>query len=223
MSPLLLGITLGAAGAFMLDPEQGHRRRALVRDKMVRGLRDGREFAGAAAKDLRARARGLAAEARSLRGAPAPDDVLVQRVRAKLGRYCSHPGAIEVAALNGRVALTGDILAAEQEALFDAVCAVRGVQHVENQLRPYPSAEGVSSLQGGTQPDRESWELLRDNWSPGTRALTGGAGAALLLYALARGGIAGIGALALGAVLLGRAGTNRPLGAMMRRAPETVT
>jgi hypothetical protein len=121
MSPLLLGITLGAAGAFMLDPEKGRRRRALVRDKMAHG----REFAGAAAKDLRAGAR---------------------------------------------------------------------------------------------------WNLLHEDWSPGARAVTGGAGAALLLYALARGGITGIGALALGAALLGRASTNRPLRAMVRRAaPETVT
>ena len=89
---------------------------------------------------------------------------------------------------------------------------MRGVEHVDNNLNAYESAEGISSLQGGTPPARERFALVQDNWSPGIRLVTGGAGALLLLYALARGGITGIGALGLGAVLLGRAGTNQPLG-----------
>ena len=53
------------------------------------------------------------------------------------------------------------------------------------------------------------------------RVLTGGAGALLLLYALSRGGLAGIGALAAGAALLGRASANRPLsGRVAQRATE---
>jgi len=212
MSPLLLGAALGATGAFLLDPELGRRRRALIRDKVTRGMTEGREFTDAATKDLRQRARGLAASMRSLRTGRTPDETLVERVRAKLGRYCSHPGAIEVTAFNGRVVLTGDVLASEQERIFDAVRSVRGVEHVDNKLNAYESAEGISSLQGGTARAPERFALLQDNWSPGIRLVTGGAGALLLLYALARGGISGIGALGLGAVLLGRAGTNQPLG-----------
>ena len=211
MSPLLLGAAFGAVGAFLLDPELGRRRRALIRDKVTRGMTEGREFTEAATKDLQQRARGLAASVRSLRGGRTPDELLVERVRAKLGRYCSHPGAIEVTAFNGRVVLTGDVLASEQEAIFDAVRSLRSVEHVDNKLNAYESAEGVSSLQGGTAPDRERFALLQENWSPGIRLVTGGAGALLLLYALARGGFSGIGALGLGAVLLGRASTNQPL------------
>src|SRR5215213_9236678 len=113
MSPLLLGAALGATGAFMLDPEQGRRRRALVRDKVVRGVNDSRKFADAAKIDLRLRAQGIAARTRRLRAEPAGDDVVVQRVRAKLGRYCSHPRAVEVTAAGGIVVLTGDILSRE--------------------------------------------------------------------------------------------------------------
>src|SRR5438067_4493768 len=223
MPPLLLGITLGAAGAFLLDPQHGRRRRALLRDKMDRGMHETREFADAATLDLRQRARGLAARAKSLRGGQAPDDVLVERVRAKLGRYSSHPGAITVTALNGRVVLTGDILAEEQERLFDAVRSVRGVEHVDNQLSAYQSAEGVSSLQGGSAPDLERPELLQESWTPGVRLIGGGAGALLLLYALSRGGLTAVGALAAGAALLGRAGTNQPLGGLYpRRRVERV-
>jgi hypothetical protein len=109
------------------------------------------------------------------------------------------------------VVLTGDVLASEQEQIFDAVRSVRGVEHVDNKLTAYESAEGISSLQGGAEPSRERFELLQDNWSPGIRLVTGGAGALLLLYAFARGGLTGIGALGAGAVLLGRASSNQPL------------
>src|SRR5438552_3494372 len=205
MSPLLVGVALGATSAFMLDPQLGRRRRALVRDKVVHGVHESREFADAASKDLRYRAKGIAARARSLRGGATPDEILVERARAKLGRWVSHPGAIEVTAQDGRIVLTGDILAREQQELCDAVRSVRGVTQVDNQLTAHPSAEGVSALQGGSEPDRERWELAQDKWSPATRALTGAAGGLLLLYAVSRGGLAGIGALALGAALLGRA------------------
>ena len=211
MSPLLLGAALGAASAFLLDPDLGRRRRALIRDKVTRGMTEGREFTDAATKDLQQRARGIAASVRGLRAGRTPDELLVERVRAKLGRYCSHPGAIEVTAFNGRVVLTGDVLASEQEQIFDAVRSVRGVENVDNKLNAYESAEGISSLQGGSAPAGERFALLQENWSPGIRLVTGGAGALLLLYALARGGLTGIGALGVGAVLLGRASTNQPL------------
>ena len=211
MSPLLLGAVLGATGAFLLDPQLGRRRRGLIRDQVTRGVTEGREFADAATKDLQQRARGVAARVKSLRGASSGDDVLNERVRAKLGRYASHPGAIEATAFNGRVVLTGDVLASEQERLFDAVRSVRGVEHVDNKLTTHESAEGVSSLQGGRMPTGARFAFLQENWTPGIRLVAGGAGALLLLYALARGGLSGIGALGVGAVLLGRATTNQPL------------
>jgi hypothetical protein len=201
MPRLLLGLALGAASAFLLDPQQGRRRRALLRDKVTTTVNQGRVFTDAATRDLRYRAQGIAAQARSWRGGGAPDDILIERVRAKLGRYCSHPGAVEVSAHNRRVVLTGDVLASERESIYDAVCAVPGVEHVENNLTAHESAQGVSSLQ--------------DSWSPGVRLLAGGAGALLLLYALSRGGLGSIGALAAGAALVSRASANRPLAGML--------
>ena len=212
---LLLGFALGAAGALLFDPQHGARRRALVRDKVTRGMTDGREFADAATKEIRHRARGLAAEVRSLRGGPVSDEMLVQRVRARLGRYCSHPAAVEITAQDGRVILAGDILANEVDRLFDAVRAMRGVEHVDNRLTAYPSAAGVPSLQG-TEAVPVRLELLQETWSPGIRVMVGGTGALLLLYALARGGLSGIGALGIGALLLGRASTNQPLTRLAR-------
>jgi len=215
MSPLFLGIALGAGSAFLLDPQQGRRRRALLRDRWTRTAREAREFGDAAATDLRARAQGISAQLRSMRGGrrgvPPSDDVLVQRVRAKLGRYVSHPHAIRVSAQNGYVTLAGDLLQAEHSSLLGAVHSVPGVRDLMDRLDVHPSAEGISALQGGTPPDRDKPELLQRTWSPGTRALVGGAGALLALYALARGGVSGAAALAGGAALIARAKVNRPL------------
>lgn len=211
MSPLFVAAALGATSAFMFDPQQGRRRRALVRDKVVRGLNDGRRFADAAHKDLRWRAQGVAARARSLRGAPVSDDVLCARVQSKIGRYSSHPGAIEVAALDGRVVLAGDILQREIDRVVDAARSVSGVQHVDNQLRAHESAEHVSALQGaGTGPYGEPWEVFEETWTPGVRTLVGGAGAASLLYALVRGGFGALVPLALGAALVACAAKASP-------------
>ncbi len=215
MPPILLGIALGAGSAFLLDPQQGRRRRALIRDRMVRTSREAREFGDAAAKDLRARARGLSSHLRLqgdvLRGKPATDDVLVQRVRAKLGRYVSHPHAIRVTAQNGYVTVSGDILASEHGKLLQALRMVHGVRDCADRLDVHTSAEGISALQGGIPPSGRRPEILQSRWSPGTRAIVGGAGALLSLYALARGGIVGVAALAGGAALVARAKANRPL------------
>jgi hypothetical protein len=208
---ILFPIALGAGAAFFLDPQQGRRRRALVRDRLARTTREAREFRAAAAQDLRARAQGLSSRMRTLRGGPVSDDVLVARVRAKLGRYVSHPHAIRVSASNGFVTLGGDILAAEHGRLLRAMRTVGGVRDCADRLDVHPSAAGIPSLQGGSPPAAPRSEILQARWSPGTRAVVGGAGALLSLYALARGGIVGVAALAGGAALIARARANRPL------------
>jgi hypothetical protein len=220
MSPTLLGMALGAASAFLLDPQQGRRRRALLRDKWVRSSREAREFGDAAARDLRGRVQGLSTQVKahvgSLRRGPVTDDVLVARVRAKLGRYVSHPHAIRVMAQNGFVTLSGDVLAGEHGALLGALRSVPGVRDC---------AEGISALQGGVPPAGQRWELFQSSWSPGTRALVGGAGGLLALYALVRGGALGVAALAGGAALVARAKANKPLlqGRVVDRQPESDT
>lgn len=222
MSPVFTGIALGAAGAFFLDPQQGRQRRALLRDKMVHTSREAREFRDAAAKDLRARARGISASMRGLRGGPVGDDVLVARVRARLGRYVSHPHAITVTAQNGYVTLSGDILAGEHAGLLRALRSVSGIRDYADRLDVHASAEGISALQGdplkGGTPAGQPLEILQARWSPGTRALVAGAGGVLALYALVRGGLTGVAALASGAALMARAKANQPLADLMRSA-----
>jgi hypothetical protein len=58
---LLAGAGLGALLMFIADPDRGGRRRALVRDKAVRGVNGTRRAVYATAKDLANRTRGIVA------------------------------------------------------------------------------------------------------------------------------------------------------------------
>ena len=78
-----------------------------------------------------------------------PDDRLVQRVRAALGRFTTHPKSIHVAAGRGRVTLRGAVLAGERADLVAAVRHVEGVDAVNDRLTTYLDSIGVPELQGG--------------------------------------------------------------------------
>jgi hypothetical protein len=77
----LAGLAAGVALAYVLDPDSGRRRRALMRDKVVRAGNKTIEAAEGAAIDVSNRARGLAAQARAtLRPEPIDDVRFVERV-----------------------------------------------------------------------------------------------------------------------------------------------
>jgi hypothetical protein len=61
----LVTLGLGALAMYLFDPQQGRRRRALLRDQVTHARRVVRERATGAARDLSNRAYGAAAEARS--------------------------------------------------------------------------------------------------------------------------------------------------------------
>src|SRR5947207_7770972 len=110
----ILGAGLGAGLMFMFDPVRGARRRALVRDKFARAAHKTRDAYDATQRDLGNRVGGITAELRGRFNADAASDtIIVERARAELGRVSSHPRAIHVAANNGSVTLTGDVLATE--------------------------------------------------------------------------------------------------------------
>lgn len=146
---LMAGVGLGAGVMFILDPDRGKRRRALLRDKAIHLSRVGSCTVGKISRDVRNRAVGVVSELRaSLKEGQVPDSVLVDRVKARLGRYPVHDRAIAVDAQNGTVTLKGDVLANEVETLLSAVSAVRGVNDVINELIVHESPDGISSLQG---------------------------------------------------------------------------
>ncbi len=169
---VLIGATVGSAVMFLLDPNGGRRRRALMRDKVVRATRKTRDGLDATARDLTNRAGGITAAARGRwSDDQIADERLVARVRAKLGRVCSHPHALEVIAPGGNVTLRGPVLAAEVNDIVAVVAAVRGVASVSNELDVHESAEGIPALQGKGRVAGPSLDLLQSNWAPATRAM----------------------------------------------------
>ena len=63
---LLSGIGVGAALMYVLDPERGRRRRALARDKAVSFAGKTGDMVAKRSRDIANRAKGVAAEARSV-------------------------------------------------------------------------------------------------------------------------------------------------------------
>jgi uncharacterized membrane protein len=200
------GLGLGAGLWVMLDSEQnGRKARAQRRLKTMRKSTEG--FVGAATQDLKNRSAGLQAEWKAWGNSePVDDVVLMERVRARLGRLSSHPRAIKVMAHEGRITLSGDILTHEVDDLLEAIARVPGVRQIDDQLKLHDESGNVPALQGRPRLNKNA-----TSWAPSTRLVMGAAGGALATYGLARRGLLG---LVLGAVGLGvsaRAMVNRPV------------
>ncbi len=205
------GFAAGAAFMYFADPDRGKRRRALIRDQSVRMSHRFSGLMDKAARDAANRARGAACAFRSaFRGGATLDDVVVQRVRSKLGRLVGHPHAVEVSSSGGVVTLSGLVLRSEEAHLLRCVKAIAGVRGVHNRLEAHDSSEHISSLQGGRRRESRS-ELFQQRWTPALRVAAGALGGTLIAYGIRGkrpGAIAG--GLA-GAALLGRAVLNREL------------
>jgi hypothetical protein len=169
---VLAGAGIGAAVAFMFDPVGGGRRRALARDKVTRATRKTRDGFDATTRDMGNRARGIAAATRGRFSlGNAGDETIVERVRAKLGRVCSHPRAIDVDVMDGEVTLRGPILADEIDHVVAMAQSVRGVRRVFNELDPHTTSDGIAALQGEGRIAGPSLDIMQRNWAPATQAL----------------------------------------------------
>src|SRR5882672_9725485 len=86
---------LGAGLMFLLDPDLGPRRRAILRDKFISFTRLAAWAADKTSRDAKNRIYGTVVGTKSLfSDAAVDDDVLVERVRSQMGRSVSHPHAI---------------------------------------------------------------------------------------------------------------------------------
>lgn len=146
--PFLAGFSAGALCAALLDPRRGAARRALLRDKATSLAREAGREAMRRGRDARQRTLGRIYEtSKRVIDESVPDDILVERVRAQLGRPVSHPRAIEVVASDGEVTVSGPILRSEVDDLLMRVAEVRGVRQVNNMLQVFDDEGPVSSLQ----------------------------------------------------------------------------
>jgi hypothetical protein len=184
---VLLGAAIGAGIMYLLDPDGGRRRRALVRDQLVSAGHRASDAVGATSRDMTNRARGVVAELRGrLRREQPDDDVLRERVRARIGSVVGHASAIETHVSDGCVTLRGPVLTEEVDRLLRRVRGVRGVGEVVSELEVHESPGNVLALQGRPRPiqDGEVFDLLPTRWLPSSRR-TGMVGVIVAIAALA--------------------------------------
>jgi uncharacterized membrane protein len=197
--------TVGGLLVYFLDPETGKRRRTLVKDRSVSFVKDADRAIGKASRDLSNRARGAVAEARSrLPLRDVSDEVLVEQVRARLGRVNSFPQLVEVSARDGVIRLCGTALESEHDNFISAISSLRHVSSVRNELKTYKFPQDIPGIQQGTIRRKEP----AAGWTPAARLGMGVAGAALALFGGARRGVIRRTARLAGLGLLARAFTN---------------
>ena len=218
---LAIGLGVGAIASYFLDQNQRRRRRAIVRDKGVHYWLGTQGMLRTAVRDVEHRVQGVVVGVpRAMESAEVSDDILVERVRSRLGRVCSHPHALGVLAHDGVVTLEGPILEDEVETLLGAVRQVKGCKDVVDALEPrsLQEARNIPGLQGGRHREPRP-ELFQDNWAPATRLMAGVSGTSMLLAGLRRGGFLGSLMQGAGSMIAARAAANMPLTRVFGIAP----
>jgi hypothetical protein len=212
ITSLLVGAGAGAGLMYLLDPDLGNRRRALVRDQLVRARHLTEDAMDATSRDMRNRARGVVAELRSrLIPEDVTDDVLEERVRARLGQTIRYARSIEASVADGDVTLRGPVLADDAARVVRRVGQVRGVRSVDNRLDVYAEPGDVLGLQGAQRSSGggQVLELMQGQLSPTARVATAVGGALLALWGLRRLDAAGVPVATIGMALFAR-GTRQP-------------
>ena len=130
------GAAAGAGGAYLLDPQNGTRRRHIARDKLLRVGRRGARQARRKASYAAGAAKGAAAEAAGAGNGRADlnDPALAQKVESEIFRDPDAPkGQVNVNVVDGVVELRGAVDDASwAERLAEEAKEIEGVRGVEN-------------------------------------------------------------------------------------------
>jgi hypothetical protein len=155
----LAGISTGAAVMYFFDPDRGSRRRAVAGDRIGSSARRLSRTLANTRKDLANRSYGLLIESKHrLKPAVAPDAVIEERVRSKMGRVVSWPHGIKVHSDGGNIKLSGTVLDNELPALLRCVRSVAGVKMVESDLQAITSWESIFNQRGPTSNKNDDRE-----------------------------------------------------------------
>ncbi len=175
---LIAGVAIGSGLMFLLDPQAGRRRRALVRDKTVRWSRLTGNAVETSFRRIEGTRRGVVATVRHLRSVEeqVDDTTLEARLRMCIGRHSSHPRAIVVKVADGCVTLSGKVLSGEVREVLSCASEVRGVRAVDNHLEAFEEPGNIPELQG--TPRRQNWR--RPSWQTAAATAAAGIGAAMI-------------------------------------------
>lgn len=118
---------------YFFEPNRRHTRRKLCAEKTVSILAQGEHLVQKKGKDMLNRARGLLAEARSRCEATehVSDEVLLERVRSRIGHVISEPHSMSITVRGGTVILSGTMAHNGKKRLLKEVRDVPGVRKVE--------------------------------------------------------------------------------------------
>jgi len=149
MQLLALGGLLGAAIAYFFDPQNGRRRRTMLRDRSAGFVRQGGRRTARAGRAVAAEAYGVSQKVQHLKEEPKDfdDATLAQKVQTEIFRDADVPKCqINVNAEDGIVVLRGEVERPEMiEELVEKTRQVQGVRDVQNLLHlpgaPAPTKE----------------------------------------------------------------------------------
>lgn len=133
-----MAAAIGAAVAYLFDPDRGRSRRAKLTDQAGARARDASESVKAKTEYQRGVAKGLIHEATdSMRGEKVYDDAtLLQKVRSEALGYWPDSQSIEVDITDGMVRITGTVdNQTERERLVELIRDVDGVGLIDDRLR----------------------------------------------------------------------------------------
>lgn len=143
---------MGAGLAYLLDAQNGKRRRAQLRDRGFHLMREAAEAMERTASDLGGRSHALVPRLKRLFKLEIVDDrILVERVRSQMGHHVSHPHALKVEARDGTVTLRGPIPSGEMEVLLNRVRRISGVRALRSRLEPQDRAASRSETDAPTR------------------------------------------------------------------------
>lgn len=146
------GAATGVGTAYLLDPQNGTRRRKIARDKLLKLGRRGAREAGRKAQYAAGVAKGAAAEAAGAGEGTADlnDPALARKVESEIFRDAEAPkGQVNVSAVAGVVELRGAVDdPASAERLANQAKEIEGVREVRNLITTESGTTGAKAAKG---------------------------------------------------------------------------
>jgi osmotically-inducible protein OsmY len=130
--------TVGAAGAYLFDPERGRTRRAKLADQSTAALRTARGKVTAKARYQQGVARGMAHKLTEVFQEPVEvdDETLLQKIKSEaVGRWDGPKRDIEIDVRDGTVIVRGPADRDQASELIRLVESVDGVRMVSDEMR----------------------------------------------------------------------------------------
>jgi hypothetical protein len=130
---LAVGVQLGYAASYYLDPDAGRRRRAQVRDRWAKAARHALRVASRLSRHLESDTVGLARRLAHRRPPDVDDATLLDRVESELFARPGIPkGAINLEVRDGVVVLRGELHPVDIDRVHRAVMRIPGVHAVDD-------------------------------------------------------------------------------------------